>query len=102
MSAVARVTYTCDWTDEYGDVCGSSAAFEGTSSAFAADAAREAGWGRYTNAHVRRERWTTGANLWFCPVHATVFRNNHGWGGLEDYTPPRRWWISSSLRRGDQ
>ncbi|MFC7860710.1 hypothetical protein ACFQ9D_12070 [Arthrobacter koreensis] len=86
---LTTVTYTCGWTDEHGDVCGSTDAFSGRGHE---KDARDSGWGRYSNAYVRRSRWTTGAALWFCPVHATVFRNNHGWGGLEDYKPPTKWW----------
>lgn len=86
---LTTVTYTCDWTDEHGDVCGDSAEFAGRKHQ---DVARDAGWGAYANAYTRRSRWGMGGELWFCPVHATVFRNNHGWGGLEDYKPPTKWW----------
>lgn len=88
-SSITTVVYICDWTDEHGDVCGETEEFAGSKHL---DAARDAGWGWYTNAYVRRDRWTEGAKLLFCPVHATVFRNNHGWGDLEDYGPPTNWW----------
>lgn len=93
---IEDIQYSCDWTDEHGHICGTTVSFAGDDHQ---TAAREAGWGWYANAYVRRSRWETGARLWFCPVHATVFRNNHGWGGLEDYGPPRRWW-RSVLRGG--
>lgn len=86
---LTAVTYTCDWTDEHGDVCGTTDAFNGRGHE---KDARDGGWAAYTNAYVRRIRWETGIYLWFCPVHATVFRNNHGWGDLEDYKPPTKWW----------
>jgi len=89
------VEYTCDWKNELGEVCGE---VQNVSGADHEKAARDLGWGWYANAAIRWERWGTGAKLWFCPVHATVFRNNHGWGGLEDYGPPNRpatgWWKS--------
>lgn len=88
---IAKVVYTCDWTDEHGDMCGDTGEFSGTNHA---GEAKDAGWGWYANAYIRRDRWGQGAKLWFCPVHATVFRNNHGWGGLEDYGPPTKWWQS--------
>jgi hypothetical protein len=89
VSAAYATTITCDWTDEHGDVCGEQVTVAGSP---VVAAAREAGWGFYANAYIRRDRWTTGAKLWFCPVHASVFRANHGWGDLEDYGPPKRWW----------
>lgn len=88
---LTTVTYTCDWTDEHGDVCGDTNPFSGRGHE---KSARDAGWGRYTNAYLRRTRWETGINLWFCPVHATLFRNNHGWGDLETYGPPTKLWQS--------
>lgn len=88
-STLEAVRYKCDWTDEFGDVCETTEIFSGSKHP---DVARDSGWGYYTNAYVRRIRWETGVNLWFCPVHATVFKNNHGWGDLEDYGPPTRWW----------
>lgn len=88
-SDIAKVTYVCDWTDEHGDVCGTTDHFAGRDHS---TTARDNGWGWYANAHIRCTRWEQGARLWFCPVHATVFRNNHGWGGLEDYGPPTKWW----------
>lgn len=91
MSEFRASRFKCDWTDEHGDICGEVADFDGHD---ANDQASRAGWGWYANAYIRRDRWTTGARLWFCPVHAAVFRANHGWGGLEDYGPPKRWWLS--------
>lgn len=92
MSAsITTVTYSCDWTREDGEVCGATEQFAGRNHS---DTAREAGWGWYANAYIRRIRYEKGANLWFCPLHATQFRNNHGWGGLEDYGPPKRWWLN--------
>lgn len=99
MSAtIAKVEYVCDWTKEDGQVCGAVDSFAGSKHG---EAAREAGWGWYANAYVRRIKWGLGAQLWFCPVHATQFRNNHGWGDLEAYGPPKRWWESfyDTLRR---
>lgn len=87
-------TFTCDWVDEHGDTCGQSRAVSPSEGRTAWAVVNDEGWGSYTNAYVRRSRWTTGAELVFCPVHSTVFRNNHGWGGLEDYKPPRRWWLN--------
>lgn len=92
---VVHVEYSCDWADEHGDICGHTQVFGGDHE----KAAREAGWGSYTNAYVRWSRWETGARLWFCPTHATVFGNNHGWGGLEAYGPPRKWWRKLTRRR---
>ncbi|MER2134175.1 MAG: hypothetical protein ABS910_05780 [Arthrobacter sp.] len=94
---LTTVTYTCDWTDEHGVTCGVTSEFAGRKHQ---DVARDAGWGAYANAYIRRDRWTTGAELWFCPTHATVFRNNHGWGGLENYKPPTRWWESIYRKKG--
>lgn len=90
-NSITSVVYTCDWLDEHDAVCGESESFSGVKHN---EAAREAGWGWYANATIRWDRYTTGAKLWFCPVHATVFRNNHGWGSLEDYGPPIKsnWW----------
>lgn len=85
------VRYSCDWINEFEHECEYA---ENFASRTHQAVATEAGWGAYTNAYIRRSRWTTGAEAWFCPVHATVFRNNHGWGGLEDYTPPKKWWKS--------
>jgi hypothetical protein len=79
----------CDWVDEHGEECESAADFDGFD---VQSQARAAGWGWYANAAVRRDRWTTGARLWFCPVHCSVFAANHGWGDLEGYGPPTRWW----------
>lgn len=90
-SELTEVTYKCDWTDEFGDVCGATGEFAGKRHE---TAARDAGWGWYENAHVRWTRYETGMRLWFCPIHATLFRNNHGWGGLESYGPPTKWWKS--------
>jgi hypothetical protein len=92
MSAsITQVTYSCDWTKQDGDTCRTTDMFGGRNHS---DAAREGGWGWYENAYIRRTRWEAGARLWFCPLHATQFRNNHGWGGLESYGPPKHWWLS--------
>lgn len=94
--SVDAIQYVCDWTNENGDICGESESFSGDGHE---RKARDAGWGAYSNAYIRRERWTTGAELWFCPVHATVFRKNHGWGGLESYKPPTQWWANIFKKR---
>ena len=81
------MAYTCDWTNEFDTVCADVGTFATKEHE---KLARDAGWGWYENAHIR---WTSaGKRLWFCPVHATVFKKNHGWGNLEDYGPPTHWW----------
>lgn len=90
-SNLETVRYKCDWINEFEHECPTTQDFTGRNHA---QSACDAGWGSYTNAYIRRSRWGKGAESWFCPVHATVFRNNHGWGGLESYEPPTRWWKS--------
>lgn len=85
----AKIRYVCDWRDEHNEPCEHEAFFSGVRHESAATAE---GWGSYSNATIRRND----GRRWFCPLHATVFGNNHGWGGLESYTPPaqnrrRRW-----------
>jgi len=86
---IAKVVYTCDWIREDGDVCTATGEFD---SAGHEQQARDTGWGWYSNAHLRWMKWENGRKSWYCPIHATQFRENHGWGGLEDYGPPKRWW----------
>lgn len=86
------IRYACDWLDEHKNQCEHEEIF---ATASHAKAARDAGWGAYTNADIRRKG---SDKLWFCPTHAIVFGNNHGWGWLEHYEPPsarkrRRWWV---------
>jgi len=86
---ISKVVYSCDWTLEDGETCAAVEMFAGHGHS---DLARAGGWGWYANAHIRWNRYETGMKHWYCPVHATQFRNNHGWGGLEDYGPPKKWW----------
>lgn len=86
---INKVTYSCDWTLEDGELCGATGVFGSKAHDVAA---RDAGWGWYENAHIRWEKWGAGHRNWFCPVHATQFRANHGWGHMEAYGPPTKWW----------
>jgi hypothetical protein len=93
-SDIATAVYTCDWRDEHKAVCGDTGEFAGKAHE---TEARKAGWGAYANADIRWNNWEAGGRLWFCPTHATVFGNNHGWGNLEDYRAPIKpvpdpWW----------
>lgn len=91
-NTITAVQYVCDWRDENKVVCGKTEEFSGREHE---KGSRDGGWGAYANAHIRWDRWNAG-NLWFCPTHAEVFGNNHGWGQLESYKPPvrrpRPWW----------
>lgn len=88
---LTKVTYACDWVLEDGTVC---VVTEEVGSHVHEARAQDLGWGWYENAHIRWEKWGAGHRHWFCPVHATQFRNNHGWGSLEDFGPPTKWWKS--------
>lgn len=79
------IRYRCDWRDENRAQCEYVERFAGGNHR---DLARAAGWGAYGNIYTRRSSDDTYGRVWFCPTHAKVFGNNHGWGGLKDYEPP--------------
>ena len=89
MGSHIAVTYSCDWINEFGHDCPTTATFEGK---YHENDALADGWGwrNTTFRDAERPMWHT-SYTWFCPLHATLFGRNHGWEDRESIKPPKHW-----------